>query len=112
MWRDEPPPGTEGPELQVLPGWPPTAFRLRDGQHRGGGQVLDPPGPGELVHANGCPAVYDIDVLPEYLAIQGEQADAEVMARLENLLPGETAVIKREVVEEALRTLLAEGSKS
>ena len=23
---------------------------------------------------NGCPAVYDIDVLPEYLAIQGEQA--------------------------------------
>ena len=42
---------------------------------------------------NGCPAVYDLDVLPEYLAIQGEQADAEVMARLENLLPGETAVI-------------------
>ena len=62
---------------------------------------------------NGCPAVYDIDVLPEYLAIQGEQADAEVMARLENLLPGETAVIiKREVVEEALRKLLAEGIKS
>jgi hypothetical protein len=35
------------------------------------------------------------------------------MARLENLLPGETAVIiKREVVEEALRKLLAEGTKS
>ena len=26
---------------------------------------------------NGCPAVYDLDVLPEYLAIQGEQADAK-----------------------------------
>jgi len=59
---------------------------------------------------NGCPAVYDIDVLPEYLAIQADQADAEIMARLENLLPGETAVIiRREVVEEALRKLLAEG---
>ena len=52
-------------------------------------------------------------MLPEYLAIQGEQADAEVMARLENLLPSETAVIiKREVVEEALRKLLAEGTRS
>jgi hypothetical protein len=62
---------------------------------------------------NGCPAVYDIDVLPEYLAIQGDQADAEVMAKLENLLPGETAVIiKREVVEEALRKLLTEGGTS
>jgi hypothetical protein len=62
---------------------------------------------------NGCPAVYDVDELPDYLAIQGDQANAEIMARLENLLPGETAVvIKREVVEEALRKLLAEGGTS
>jgi hypothetical protein len=62
---------------------------------------------------NGCPAVYDIDVQPEALVIQGDQADADIMATLENLLPGETAVIiKREVVEEALRKLLAEGGTS
>src|SRR5713226_3018187 len=42
--------GAEGPELQVRLGQPPAAFRPRAGQHRGGAQVLDPPGPGELVH--------------------------------------------------------------
>ena len=31
------------------------ALGPRVGQHRGGGQVLDPPGPGELVHVGGDP---------------------------------------------------------
>ncbi len=62
---------------------------------------------------NGCPAAYAIDELPGYLAIQGDQADAETMANLENVLPGETAVIiKRQVLEEALRKLLAEHGTS
>jgi len=45
----QPPPGAEGPELQVRLGQPTAAFGPRVGQHRGGGQVRDPPGPGELV---------------------------------------------------------------
>ena len=62
---------------------------------------------------NGCPTVYAIDELPEDLVIQGVQADAGVIAELENVLDGETAVIiKREVVKEALRKLLEEGSTS
>jgi len=40
-------------ELQVRLGQPPTAFGPRVGQHRGFVQVLDPPGPGELVHVGG-----------------------------------------------------------
>lgn len=62
---------------------------------------------------NGCPAVYDeLDgILPGYLVIQGDLAGPEIMAQLENLLPGETAVvIKREIVLEALRKLLAESA--
>jgi len=59
---------------------------------------------------DGCPAVYDIDELPGYLAIQGDHADGDIMGKLENLLPGETAVIiKREIIEEALRKILAES---
>src|SRR6266851_7613107 len=42
--------GAEGPELQVRLGEPPAAFRPPVGRHRGGVQVLDPPGPGEFVH--------------------------------------------------------------
>jgi hypothetical protein len=41
-------PGTPG-----RVGEPPAAFRPWVGQHRGGVQVLDPPGPGELVHVGG-----------------------------------------------------------
>jgi hypothetical protein len=90
---------------------------MREGQHSGHVAVQAGPDVGGVRVGNRRygvqPAVYDIDVLPEYLAIQGDQADAEIMARLENLLPGETAVIiKREVVEEALRKLLAEGGTS
>jgi hypothetical protein len=59
---------------------------------------------------NGCPTVYAVDELPADLVIQGVEAGASLIAELENVLPGETAVIiKREVVEEALRKLLAEG---
>ncbi len=62
---------------------------------------------------NGCPTVYAIDELPEDLVIQGVQADVGIIARLENVLDSETAVIiKREVVEEALRKLLEEGATS
>jgi hypothetical protein len=62
---------------------------------------------------NGCPTVYAIDEPPEELVIQGVQADVGIIARLENVLDGETAVIiKREVVEEALRNLLEEGATS
>ncbi len=42
-----------GPELQVRLGQPAAAFRPRVGQHRGGVQVLDPPGPGEFVYVGG-----------------------------------------------------------
>ena len=60
---------------------------------------------------NGCPTVYAVDELPAELVIQGVEARASLIAELENVLPGETAVIiKREVVEEALRKLLAEGT--
>lgn len=60
---------------------------------------------------NGCPTVYAVDELPADLVIQGVEAGASLIAELENVLPGETAVIiKREVVEEALRELLAEGT--
>ena len=59
---------------------------------------------------NGCPTVYAVDELPADLVIQGVEAGASLIAELQNVLPGETAVIiKREVVEEALRKLLAEG---
>jgi hypothetical protein len=62
---------------------------------------------------NGCPSVYAIDTMPDYLVIQSDQADDEIMANLENPLPRETAVvIKREVVVAALRKLLAEGGTS
>lgn len=54
---------------------------------------------------NGCPTVYATDTRD--LVIQGDQADADTMASLENPLTGENAVvIKREVVEAALRKLL------
>ena len=60
---------------------------------------------------NGCPTVYATDTRD--LVIQGDQADADTMASLENPLPGENAVvIKREVVEEALRKLLERDSAS
>jgi hypothetical protein len=62
---------------------------------------------------NGCPTVYAVDELPEDLVIQGVRADAGIIAELENVLDGETAVIiKREVVNEALRKLLEQGSIS
>jgi hypothetical protein len=62
---------------------------------------------------NGCPSVYEIDTMPDYLVIQADQADDEIMVNLENPLPRETAVvIKREVVEAALRKLLSEGRTS
>lgn len=53
---------------------------------------------------NGCPTVYATDTRD--LVIQGDEVDAETRAGLENLLAGESAVIiKRDVVEEALRRL-------
>ena len=42
-------PGTPGPARPASGGVSPAV-----GQHRGGGQVLDPPGPGELVHIGGA----------------------------------------------------------
>jgi len=48
-----PPPDTEVPGFRVRLGQPPTAFGPRVRQHRGGGQVLDPPGPGKLVDVGG-----------------------------------------------------------
>ncbi len=55
---------------------------------------------------NGCPAVYAPLELPDSLVIQAPQADGDTMGNLANLLDGETAVIiKREVVENALRKL-------
>ncbi len=60
---------------------------------------------------NGCQTVYELDDLPDDLVIQADQAGPEIMAMLENLLPGETAVvIKRSIVLEALRRLLAEST--
>jgi len=41
------------PSLTSRLGQPPAALRTPVGQHRGGVQVLDPPGPGELVHVGG-----------------------------------------------------------
>jgi hypothetical protein len=62
---------------------------------------------------NGCPTVYAVDELPEHFVIQGDQADTEILAELENPLPGENAIIiKREVVKEALRKLAAEAGTS
>lgn len=53
---------------------------------------------------NGCPTVYATDTRD--LVIQGDEVDEETRASLENLLAGESAVvIKRDVVEEALRKL-------
>jgi hypothetical protein len=46
--------GAEGPELQVRLRQPPRRRSARRiGQHRGGVQVLDPPGPGEFVNVGG-----------------------------------------------------------
>lgn len=55
---------------------------------------------------NGCPTVYASETDTGKLVIQADEADDETLASLENLLKGETAVvIKREVVEEAMRVL-------
>jgi hypothetical protein len=39
--------------IAVRLGQPPATLRPRVGQHSGGVQVLDPPGPGEFVHVGG-----------------------------------------------------------
>ena len=51
--RGQPPLGAEDLEFQVRPGQPPMAFGPWVEPHRGGAQVLDPAGPGELVHIGG-----------------------------------------------------------
>lgn len=57
----------------------------------------------------GCQTVYATD--GRDLVIQGDVADGATFAELENLLDGEAAVvIKREIVEEAIRLLQAGGS--
>ena len=51
-----------------------------------------------------CPAVYDLDDLPDDLVIQGKKASAGLLGRLTGLADGETAVtIPREIVRSALR---------
>jgi hypothetical protein len=51
-----------------------------------------------------CPAVYDLDELPDDLVIQGKQADAGLIGKLTGVADDENAVIiKRETVREALR---------
>jgi hypothetical protein len=58
---------------------------------------------------NGCHTVYVLDTDPTRLVIQADLADDETIAEMENLLQGEGGlVIKREVVEEALRILREE----
>lgn len=50
-----------------------------------------------------CPAVYDLDDLPDDLVIQGKQASPELLGRLIGLAADENAVtIKREIVRNAL----------
>lgn len=59
----------------------------------------------------GCQTVYATD--GPYLVIQGDVADAETFAELENVLNGEGAImIKQEIVEEAIRVLQAGGGSS
>jgi hypothetical protein len=51
-----------------------------------------------------CPAVYDLDDLPDDLVIQGKQASPELLGRLTGVASDENAVIiRREIVKEALR---------
>jgi Family of unknown function (DUF6879) len=51
-----------------------------------------------------CPAVYDLDDLPDDLVIQGKQASPELLSRLTGVAPDETAVIiPRRIVTKALR---------
>lgn len=57
-------------------------------------------------HCSGgtCPAVYDLDELPDDLVIQGKQASPELLSTLTGLADDENAVtIPREVVRTALR---------
>ena len=68
----QPPAGAEGPELQVRLGQPPPALGPRAGQHRGGVQILDPPGPGELVHVGGDA----IDDRPHLCEVDGHDGPA------------------------------------
>jgi len=50
-----------------------------------------------------CPAVYDLDDLPDEFVIQGKQASAELLGRLTGVAPDENAVIiGREIVRNAL----------
>jgi Family of unknown function (DUF6879) len=50
-----------------------------------------------------CPAVYDLDDLPDDLVIQGKKASADLLGRLTGLAPDETAVtIGRHLVRQAL----------
>jgi hypothetical protein len=51
-----------------------------------------------------CPAVYDLDDLPDDLVIQGKKASADLLGRLTGLADDETAVtIPRKIVRNALR---------
>jgi len=51
-----------------------------------------------------CPAVYDLDDLPDDLVIQGKQASADLLGRLTGVAPDENAVtIPRRTVKQALR---------
>jgi hypothetical protein len=53
-----------------------------------------------------CPAVYDLDEMPEDLVIQGKKASTELLGRLTGVADDETAVtIPREVVGKALRPI-------
>jgi hypothetical protein len=55
---------------------------------------------------NGCPAVHLAET--GQAVVQGPKADADTMANLPNLLPGETAVlIDADVIERAAAQLLA-----
>jgi hypothetical protein len=50
-----------------------------------------------------CPAVYELDDLPDDLVIQGKQASADLLGRLTGVADDETAVtIPREIVRNAL----------
>jgi|HubBroStandDraft_6_1064221.scaffolds.fasta_scaffold22410_3 hypothetical protein len=50
-----------------------------------------------------CPAVYDLDDLPDDLVIQGKQASPELLGRLTGVAPDENAVIiGRDLVRRAL----------
>ena len=51
-----------------------------------------------------CPAVYELDELPDDLVIQGKQAHPDLLGKLTGLAGDENAVtIKRDLVERALR---------